>query len=81
MKERLQSAFALLEELDRRRAEAHDTNLEEDVERDLVDLLIHDLDPDGHVNVRVANKLQSRLAALSFLIVAACPYAATLWVR
>lgn len=79
MKERLQSAVAILEELDRRRAEAHDTNLGEDVERDLVDIFIRDLDPEPHVSAGLATRLQSRFAGWMFLIIAGCPYAVILW--
>jgi hypothetical protein len=60
---RMDAAVALLDLLDRRRAETHDATLGKVIERDLVYMFIHDLDPERDIVVRVGCTMQSRLAA------------------
>jgi hypothetical protein len=45
---RMDAAVAMLEVLDRRRAEVKDRRIGERIERDLVDLYIRDLDPERY---------------------------------
>ena len=59
---RMDGAVALLELLDRRRAETHDEAVGRSIEQALVDMFISDLDPERGIGVMVECTRKSRLA-------------------
>jgi hypothetical protein len=76
---RLDAAVAVLEVLDRRRAETRDAGLGRDTERNLIDLFIRDLDPDRDQPARAGTTLQTRLVDLGFIVFLDSPYALLVW--
>jgi hypothetical protein len=76
---RMDAAVAMLELLDRRRAEAEDSTLGEEIERDLVDTYIRDLDFDYDAAAGMDPPLKPWLSKLGFLLIGIGPHAVLIW--
>ena len=76
---RMDAAVATLELLDRRRAEAEDSTLGGEMERDLVDMYIRDLDFDYDTAAGMEPPLKPWLSRLAFLLIGIGPHAVLFW--
>ena len=76
---RMEAAVAMLELLDRRRAEAEDPTLGAEIERDLVDMYIRDLDFDRNCIPRMDPRRKWWLSDLGFLLIGVGPHVILLW--